>query len=72
VVNFVNKQIAHRTDVQIALKIEQIDFAMDAVEEVLKKYYVLLSGASLISAEPAIQFDWESVFTFRWIEPDRQ
>lgn len=71
VVNYVNKKIAHRTDIELSLTIEQIDTAMDAVEEVLKKYYVILTGGGLVGAEPAIQFNWQSIFTFPWIERQR-
>lgn len=67
VVNYVNKRIAHRTDVDVDLTMQQIHTAMDAVEEILKKYYVILTGASLMQAEPAVQFDWQRVFTFPWI-----
>lgn len=45
VVNYVNKRIAHRTDVDVDLTMQQIHTAMDAVEEILKKYYVTLTGA---------------------------
>jgi hypothetical protein len=69
VVNYVNKKIAHRTDVEVNLTIEQIDKAMDAVEELLQKYYLLFTAATLVGAEPAIQFNWYSAFSFPWIAP---
>jgi hypothetical protein len=72
VVNYVNKKIAHRTDTEIKLTIEQIDTGMDAVEEVLQKYYLIFTASSLLGAEPAIQFNWQSAFTFPWITPDEE
>jgi hypothetical protein len=68
VVTYVSKMVAHRTPATgIALTIAQIDEALDAIEEVFQKYYVMLTGRSLLQAEPAIQFDWESIFTYPWV-----
>jgi hypothetical protein len=53
----------------LTLTIEQIDQALDEVERMLQKCYLLLTGASLLGAEPAIQFDWQQVFTYPWIDP---
>jgi hypothetical protein len=53
---------------ELTLTIEQIDAALDAIEAMLQKYYLLFYGGSLMGAEPAIQFDWETVFTFPWVE----
>ena len=47
----------------------QSDQALAHIEEVMQKYYTILAGPSLVGLEPAIQFDWEKVFTFPWIEP---
>ena len=66
-----NKQVAHRTRVDVeTLRIPEVDAALDAIEEALKKYCVLLDGVSLLQAEPTPQFDTQEVFTFPWIQPD--
>jgi hypothetical protein len=70
VTEFANRTVAHRTRIapgQITYK--ELDAAFDAVEATLKKYYELLKGGALVSAEPAPQFNTHDVFTFPWIEP---
>ena len=71
VVEVANRQVAHRTrvDVQV-LSIPEVDEAFDAIERVLKRYYVLLRGATILRAEPTPQFDTHAVFTFPWIDPE--
>jgi hypothetical protein len=67
VVDYANKAIAHRTEQKRDLTITEVHKAMDAIEQVHKKYYVLLTGGGLMQAEPAIQFNWKKVFTKPWI-----
>ena len=69
VVNYANKRVAHRTLDEATLTITQSDEALAHIEEVMQKYYTILAGPALVGLEPAIQFDWENVFTFPWIEP---
>lgn len=69
VMKYRHKVVAHRSPMELTVTIEQIDWALDEIEAMLQKYYLLLTGASLVGAEPAIQFDWENVFTYAWIEP---
>ena len=66
VIKYANKLVAHRTTAEVPLTIKQIHDAMDAIEEVLKKYVVILTGAALKGAEPAIQFPWCKVFRLPW------
>ena len=61
--------VAHRTLDEATLTIAQSDEALAHIEEVMQKYYTMLAGPALVGLEPAIQFDWEKVFTFPWIEP---
>ena len=70
VMKYRHKVVAHRSTMDLTLTIEEIDEALDAVEEMLKKYYLLFTGAGLLGAEPAIQFDWQTVFTIPWIPPE--
>jgi hypothetical protein len=69
VVMYASKMIAHRTDASPSLTIKEIDTALDAIEEIFKKYYVILTGRTLMHAEPAVQFDWQVIFTKPWIMP---
>jgi len=66
VIRYANKLVAHRTTAQVPLTFKQIHEAMDAIEEVLKKYYVILTGGALVGAEPAIQFAWRKAFRIPW------
>jgi hypothetical protein len=64
---YVSKLIAHRTPIEeLTLNIKQIDTALDAIEVVFEKYMVLLTGRSVMGLEPAVQFDWEEIFTYPW------
>jgi hypothetical protein len=66
-----NKQVAHRTRVEVeALRIPEVDQAFDAIEATLKKYNTLFLGSSLVQAEPVPQFNTKEVFTFPWIDPE--
>ena len=69
VVRYANKRVAHRTFDEATLTIAQSDEALAHIEEVMQKYYTVLAGPALDGLEPAIQLDWEHVFTFPWIEP---
>ena len=71
VMKYRHKVVAHRSPMELTLTIEQIDKALDAIEKMLQKYYLLFTGASLMGAEPAIQFDWHDVFTYPWIDQKR-
>jgi len=66
VVTYANKLVAHRTTSQVPLTLKQIHEAMDAIEEILKKYHVTLTGGALVRAEPAIQFNWRKAFKIPW------
>lgn len=66
VIKYANKLVAHRTTAQVPLTFKQIHEAMDAIEGILKKYYVILTGKALAGAEPAIQFPWRDVFRIPW------
>jgi hypothetical protein len=69
VVLYASKMIAHRTEQEPSLTIAQIDTALDAIEATFQKYYLLLTGNSLMQAEPAVQFDWQTIFTIPWVVP---
>jgi hypothetical protein len=66
VVDYANKMIAHRSTEKRELTLVEIHTAMDAIEAVHKKYYVLLTGGGLVTVTPAIQFNWEKVFMIPW------
>jgi hypothetical protein len=67
VVLYASKVIAHRTPAALTLTIKEIDTALDAIEKTLKKYYVLFTGGSLVTAEPTIQFNWQKIFQTAWL-----
>ena len=66
VMKYANKLVAHRTTAQLPLTLKQVHEAMDAIEETLKKYHVILTGSALAGAEPAIQFNWQKAFRIPW------
>jgi hypothetical protein len=68
VTKYRHKVVAHRSDMELTLTIRELHDALDAIEKMLKKYYVLFAGGSLVGAEPAILIPWKKVFTFPWIK----
>jgi hypothetical protein len=69
VMRYRHKVVAHRSGLELTLTLSDIDKALDAIEETLKKYYVLFHASSLVGAEPTAQYDWGAPFTYPWIEP---
>jgi hypothetical protein len=41
----------------------------DAIEEMLKKYYIRFRGGGLVGATPSIIGSWRKPFTYPWIPP---
>jgi hypothetical protein len=68
VLDYANRMVAHRTPVEeLAMSVADIHAALDAMEPVVKKYHVILSGSSLMSIEPMeVGDDWREAFTFPW------
>jgi hypothetical protein len=70
VATYVSKLIAHRTPIEeLSLNIGQIDTALDAIEGVFQKYMTLLTGRGVMGLEPAVQFNWQDIFTYAWAPP---
>lgn len=70
VLEYANQIVAHRSPVKgLDLTVAEIHAALDAMEPVLKKYYVLMTGNALVQVEPANVGDgWRDVFAFPWRE----
>jgi hypothetical protein len=67
--DYAQRLVAHRTPFSDDLKVTMTDIndAMDGIEEVFKKYYLILSGNTLFSAEATIQYDWMAAFNIPWL-----
>lgn len=64
---YAQQMVAHRTPIDsLEVTVAEINSAMDAIESCFKKYYLIFTGASLISAEAAIQYDWTEPFSLTW------
>lgn len=60
--------VAHRTLVdEIELNLGEIDQALGAIFECLRKYLALLTGADLAGATPVPQYDWLAAFRVAWL-----
>lgn len=53
------KQLATHNDVENSLS---------ALDEIFRKYYMLIDGGGIRTAKPALQFDWKEALTYPWIE----
>ncbi|MGE3843793.1 MAG: hypothetical protein AB7I50_19650 [Vicinamibacterales bacterium] len=71
VLEYANRLIAHRTPInEMPMTVGDVTRAIDAMEPVVKKYFVILTGNTLLGIEPTnMGDDWKEVFTFPWYEP---
>lgn len=63
---FADRIVAHRTEQQIKLTVKHVDRSLDSLEQTLQKYYLLLTGRTLLEAEPAIVHTWRLAFRVPW------
>jgi len=70
VIKYANLMVAHRSPVEgLEMTVEDIHVALDAMQPVVKKYHVLLSGSALTAIEPTeVGDDWREAFTFAWFD----
>jgi hypothetical protein len=67
-VEYANKIVAHRTEDEVQTTMEQVNRALELIEDILQKYYVLLTGRGLLGAEPSILINWQRAFRVPWIQ----
>lgn len=70
VMTYRHKVVAHRSSMELTLTVKDLDGALNAIEVLLKKYYVLFTGASLVGAEPSVLIPWEKIFRYAWLRPN--
>jgi hypothetical protein len=71
VFEYAQRLVAHRTPVgELPLTLREVDTAMRAVFQCLRKYYGFLAGGSLVGPTPVPQFDWLAPFRFAWAAPN--
>jgi hypothetical protein len=69
VLEFANRELAHRTPPWTPLPIrvpDDLDPPLDAICRTFNQYYPLLTGTSMPSPTPSIQFDWTECFRHAW------
>lgn len=69
--HYVDRRVAHYDQRGLARPVptfKDLENALKALEELVLFYWVLLKGVSMSSLLPTIQYDWQSVFTFAWID----
>jgi hypothetical protein len=65
---YIEQVVAHRTGSRAAtVTFDDFDAAVDAVQEIFKKYYLLLTQTSIAQFEPVPQFDIDAPFRFAWL-----
>ena len=67
VMKYRHTMVAHRSGMELTLTVKELHDALDAIEKMLQKYYVLFAGGALVGAEPSILIPWKKVFMFPWI-----
>ncbi len=69
--NFRDQWVAH-LDVNQATKQlpthNDVEEALEFLDEIFRRYYMLIDGAGIGTAKPALAFDWKESLTHPWIE----
>ncbi|MHB1348166.1 MAG: AbiU2 domain-containing protein [Candidatus Humimicrobiaceae bacterium] len=65
----IDKIIAHqdKNPPKVLQTYNDIEYIIDFVGTLTKKYYLILKGGSLTTLTPTVQYDWEEIFTEKWI-----
>lgn len=66
---FVDKKVAHldKTTPKKLLTFKEVEDCIEFIGNLLKKYLLILKAANLFSPEPTFQYDWDIIFTEKWI-----
>jgi hypothetical protein len=67
---FVNKRVAHKThpgEIRRLPKFDELDAALDKIDEIFCKYNLLLTGEGYSTQHAIKQFDWREVLWEAWI-----
>ena len=66
-----DRVVAHddRRGPEFEVNFDQLNGAIDAIEEITKRYILLFTGASMLSMTPIDQTNAVSVFSFPWVDP---
>lgn len=70
---FVNKRLAHHAPLNEIKKIptyDDIEKVLEGFDELTIKYYMLLTGAGLVTFYATPQYDWRKVLQRPWIDKD--
>jgi hypothetical protein len=73
--HYVDRRIAHYDKRGLARSVptfKDLEGALRALETLVIFYWTLLKGSSLVGLTPTIQYDWQDVFEFAWIERETQ
>ncbi len=64
-----DKRIAHfdRGDPPQAPTFDDLDRALDSLDKLLRKYYLLVTGDAIAFTTPVIQHNWKKVFELAWL-----
>ena len=68
---YTNKRIAHfdHAEIHDLPPYGDLDDCLDYMEQLLKRYQVLLTGSHHVSIVPTFLFDWKEVLRHAWIPP---
>ena len=70
--HFVDRRVAHydkRGLAQPTPTFDDLTNSLRALEKLVLFYSLLLTGASMDTLRPTLQFDWQDVFNFPWTAP---
>jgi len=68
ITKFADRKIAHSSKQPVPIvKFAEVDSFIKEFEEILKKYILLFTAAGFETLRPIYQYDWEIIFTHKWI-----
>ena len=69
---FVDKHLAHSDDqASVSLTFQELSDSLEEVSELIRRYYLLVHGSSLLSTIPTKQYDWLRPLLVPWAPNDR-
>ena len=66
---FIDKKVAHldKTIPKKLLTFKEVEDCIEFIGNLLKKYLSILKAVNLSSPKPTFQYDWDIIFTEKWI-----
>jgi hypothetical protein len=72
---FRDKWVAHLDQTRTMNQLptfKDVEHALELLDKIFHKYYMLIDGAGMSTAKPALAFDWKEPLRYPWIEKAKE